>query len=334
MYNMAKYVRRKPAFKRKRKAPYRRRQPRRPNRGRLARIVRPLTLRPTSAVQKVCYTNSFICKPGLSSTNTQQTFSISLLLNSPWVFSGQWNNGSTGTNQAIIGNDAIVGLDSNHLPTSTSTIMPGLKLGGGTPFEKYQQGYVTGTKITLVATPIANNSGQALQDGYFFAHKSSSHSAITQSTKLTDINKLPFVQMKRIRGTQMADSWTQPVSSRMIIKHSPKRYNNVKDLRDNKQLSFSTTNNGGLGAIPSELDFLTVGLVPALNNYQAANGTAGEETPSTNFTLQMRVEQSILWTEPIDNDLGTSNLAYPVPARRYGAGAYMAATLAGAYMGY
>lgn len=294
------------------------RQPLSNNRQRLARITRPITMRPVSAVQKVVYMNTFVCKPGLSSTNTQQTFSLSLLMNSPWLFSAVYNNGSTGTNQSITANEAIVPLDGSHAPTATSTIMPGVAEGGGKPFEKYQQGYVTGTKITLVATPIANAAGQALQDGYFFAHKSSSHSSIDQSTDLTDINKLPYVQMKRLRGVQMADSWTQPVSSRLVIKHSPKKYNNVKDIRDNKQLSFSTRDNAGLGAIPDELDFLTIGVVPALNAYQAANGTTGQETPCTNFQLQMRVEQSILWTEPIDNDLQTSNLAYPVPAWQMG----------------
>lgn len=289
------------------------------NRGRLARINRPITMRPVSAVQKVVYMNTFVCKPGLSSTNTQQTFSFSLLLNSPWPFSAVYNNGSSGTNQTITANEAIVPLDGSHAPTATSTIMPGIQTGGGQPFEKYQQGFVTGSKVTLVATPIANASGQALQDGYFFAHKSSSHSDIDQSTTLTDINKLPYVQMKRLRGTQMADSWTQPVSSRLTIKHSSRRYNHVKDLRDNKQLSFSTRDNAGLGAIPDELDFLTIGVVPALNEYSAANvATPGHETPCTNFQLQMKIEQSILWTEPRDNDLQTSNLAYPVPAWQMG----------------
>lgn len=323
--------RRRIAPRRARKAPLRRGN----NRMRLARIARPLTMRPISAVQKVIYQNTFICKPGLSSTKTQQCFSISLLLNSPWPFSAIYNNGATGTNQSIVGNDAIVTLDGTHVPTATSTIMPGIQTGGGTPFNKYQQGYVTGTKLTLIATPIANNSGQALQDGYFFTSKSSSHSSITQSTDLTDINKLPFVQMKRLRGIQMADTWTQPVSSRITVLHSPKKYNNVKDLRDNKQLSFSTTNHSGLGSIPDELDFLTIGVVPALNSYEAANATAGEETPCTNFQLQLRMEQSLLWTEPIDDDLHSSNLAYPVPSR-YSRYAYAAtgAAMAGAFMGY
>lgn len=305
------------------------------NRKRLARIARPMTMRPVSAVQKVVYQNTFICKPGLSSTNTQQCFSFQVLLNSPWLFSQGWNNGSSGTNQSIVGNEAIVGLDASHHPTETTTIMPGVKVGGGTPFEKYQQGYVTGTKITLIATPIANASGTALQDGYFFAHKSSSASDIEQSTELTDLNKLPFVQMKRIRGIQLADSWTQPVSSRIVVKHSPKKYNNVKDLRDNKQLSFSTRDNSGLGDIPDELDFLTIGVIPALNSYVPANASGTNEAPCTNFQLQMRVEQSLLWTEPIDNDIGTSNLAYPIPSyRKYAGAAYMAGTLGAAFMGY
>ena len=115
------------------------RQPLSNNRQRLARITRPITMRPVSAVQKVVYMNTFVCKPGLSSTNTQQTFSLSLLMNSPWLFSAVYNNGSTGTNQSITANEAIVPLDGSHAPTATSTIMPGVAEGGGKPFEKYQQ---------------------------------------------------------------------------------------------------------------------------------------------------------------------------------------------------
>ena len=305
----------------RRKRPIRRRRrllkPISNNRKKMARLIRPLTLRPKSAVQKVVYHNTFICRPGLNGTS-QQNFSFQILLNSPWLFSATWNAGSTGTNQSITPNEAIVTLDNSHAPTATSTIMPGVRVGGGTPFDKYQQGYVTGCKVTLVATPIDNTAGTPIQLGYFYTAKSSSGGLLNATHDITHINKLPFCQMKKLQGIQMASSWVQGNSSRITVTHSPRKYNNVKDLKDNHQMSFSTQT-GSDGAIPSELDFLTLGIVPALNSYVPANASGSNEAPVTNFQLQMRVEQSILWCEPIDvTSDTTANLAYPVPAWQMG----------------
>ncbi len=288
------------------------------NRRRIARVLRPITMRPMSAVQKVVYTNTFNCTPGLSSSGTQQNYCISMILNSPWPFGNNWDTSANQTGQSLSPNEPIVAINGT-VPDADSTIMPDIKEGGGQPFTKYQQGYVTGTKVTVVATPINNSSGVPIQLGYLYAHRSSTASSLQASDKITDLNKRPFLQMKKLMGSQTSTLAGASItnSSRIVVKHSPKKWNNVKDLRDNKQFSFSTQANNGVGGIPSEKDFLTIGVIPALNTYTVPGGST--ETKATNFQLQLRIEQSILWTEPLDDkNTGNGNLAYPVPAYQMG----------------
>lgn len=301
------------------------------NRRRVARVLRPLTLRPTSAVQKVVYTNTFKCVPGLAGGGTQQNYCIQLMLNSPWPFGSNWDTNAQQTNQTITPNEAIVAVNGTT-PEATTTIMPGIKEGGGQPFSKYQQGYVTGCKVTVVATPINNTSGTPVQLGYLYVHTSSTGASLQASDKITDINKRPYVKMKKLMGSQIANLQTASTtnSSRLTVKHSPKKWNNIKDIRDNRQMSFSTQANNGAGAIPSEKDFLTIGVIPALNNYTVPGGSA--ETQCTNFQLQLRIEQSILWTEPLDDKTtGNGNLAYPVPASQMRGLGYTMSRMYGMY---
>ncbi len=290
------------------------------NRRRIARVMRPLTLRPMSAVQKVVYTNTFNCTPGLNGSGEQQNFCIAMILNSPWPFGNNWDTNANQTGQSISPNEAITAINGT-VPEATTTIMPGIKEGGGQPFSKYQQGYVTGTKVTVVATPINNSSGVPIQLGYLYAHRSSTASSLQASDDITKLNQRPFVKMKKLMGSQTSTLAGASItnSSRLVVKHSPKQWNNIKDLRDNKQFSFSTQANDGAGAIPAEKDFLTIGVIPALNTYTVPGGST--QTKVTNFQLQLRIEQSILWTEPLDaSQQGTGNLAYPIPAWQMNSG--------------
>lgn len=285
------------------------------NRRRVARVIRPLTMRPVSAVQKLVYTNTFQCTPGLSA-GQQQNFNFQILLNSPWMFAYDWNDVANLTGQSLIPNEAITPVPQDNIPLNSTTIMPGVREGGGQPFDKYQNGYVTGTKVTVVATPINNEAGTPIQLGYLYAHKGSqAGSRLAGDKEITDLNKLPFVQMRKLMGNQQAALQTASSSnsSRLTIFHSPKKWNNVKDLKDNKQFAFNTKSNSGQGNLPGELDFLSIGVIPALNSYTTPGASA--QTKCTNFQLQLRIEQSILWTEPLDQaGTGTGNLAYPVPA--------------------
>ena len=243
------------------------------NRRRIARVLRPLTLRPMSAVQKVVYLNTFNCTPGLSSGGLQQNYCITMIINSPWLFGNNWDTNANQSGQSISPNEPIVAINGT-VPDPGTTIMPGIKEGGGQPFSKYQQGYVTGTKVSVVATPINNSNGVPIQLGYLYAHRSSTASSLQASDSITDLKKRPFLKMRKLMGAQTATLAGAGVtnSSRLVVKHSPKKWNNIKDIRDNKQFSFSTQANEAAGAIPSEKDFLTIGVIPALNTYTVPGG--------------------------------------------------------------
>ena len=90
-----------------------------------------------------------------------------------------------------------------------------------------------------------------------------------------------------------------------MCKHSPKYFNNIKDLRDNQEL-FCRTGANSVASRPGEGDYLTIGVIPSLN---------GLDTPVTDFCLQIRVEQRLLWTEPLESLTGESagegNYSFP-----------------------
>ena len=92
------------------------------------------------------------------------------------------------------------------------------------------------------------------------------------------------------------------VGAKIVIKHSPRKFNGIKDLRDNQQL-FNSTGSNTAAHKPNEADYLTVGVVPSLVN---------RDLQVTDFCLQLRMEQTLLWTEPLENLAeGTGNYSFP-----------------------
>ena len=57
------------------------------------------------------------------------------------------------------------------------------------------------------------------------------------------------------------------------------------------------TGSDAAGAKPNEADFLTVGVIPSLN---------GLDKQVTDFCLQIKIEQKLLWTEPLQNLVGAA----------------------------
>lgn len=82
--------------------------------------------------------NSFKCYPGLTSGGQQQNFAMSMTINSPWLFVSDWDTVASGSNQALVPNVPIVAVNGT-VPEESTTMMPGIKEGGGQPFTKYQQ---------------------------------------------------------------------------------------------------------------------------------------------------------------------------------------------------
>ena len=297
----------------------------------VATIARPLNVKPRSAIQNVTYYQSFNCTPGLNSANNvgekQQNYSIELALNSIWPFESVWNSKAINNGRTCVENDPIT--PYAQPVTDSMTIMPNIK-DGVALFTQYNHCAVVGTKVTIVATPIKNTDDN--QMGYLYAIKhSQSSTGLTDSSNITDLNKMPYRKMCKIQGSAVPTSGFQVnniIGGKLVITHSPKKFNNVSDLRDNKGL-FCTTGANAVAARPSEGDFLTIGVVPALN---------GRDLPVTNFCLQIRVEQRLLWTEPLESlSTGAGNYSFPWAATPYSsttAGLYAAAGLMGGYINY
>ena len=306
-----------------------------PYRNTIARIPRPLNVKARSAIQNVTFYNSFFCKPSLDANGLQQNFAIKIQLNSPWIFRDGWDVLTQGGNQVLTSNTAITPVPATGQPViGTTTCMPGVS-DGPEIIKKYAKGCVIGTKVVLVATPAETDTGSRLQPGLFYAVKHSQKSSGLQLTHdVNKINSLPFRKAKQISANRvsMIPTNTGYQASRITINHSPKKFNNVKDLRDNQQFTF--TGGAGTLSVPEEGDYLTIGAVPLLNSVPVS---AGQSTTAqvTNFRLDMRVEQTILWTEPLEETTsGEGNYSYPYSAYRsvmsnapflalgYGAAAY------------
>lgn len=288
-------------------------------RNQIARIPMPLNVKARTAIQKCTYYNSFLCDPALDSNGNQTNWAFKLQLNSPWLFNDGFDLLATAGTQRFLPNSTITAVGANSQPVKgTTTCMPGVADGPETLL-KYAKGCVIGTKVTLVATPVASgdSADPQSQSGLFYTVKHSQKSSGLQaSADINKINSLPFRQAKQIQpgsigggGASVLRSQNQ-IASRIVVNHSPKKFNNIADIRDNDQFTF----NGGTGVLnqPEEGDFLTIGVVPMLKAGFAANGS---QTQAPRFRLDMRVDQSILWTEPLEEtSTGEGNYSYPYSA--------------------
>ena len=271
----------------------------------VATVARPLNVKPKSVLQNVVYYQSFNCNPGLDTGQPagqqQQNYSIQIALNSLWPFENSWNTLATGSGQTITANETIT---PYALPvTDAMTIMPNVK-DGWKAFEQYNNACVVGTKVTIVATPLANTADNQL--GYLYAIKhSQSATGLSASDSISEINKMPYRQMAKIQGAGVPTSGFQVnnvTSAKLVVKHSPKKFNNVADIRDNKEL-FCRIGSNAVAHSPDEGDYLTIGVIPSLNF---------RDLQCSKFGLQLRIEQRILFTEPLEA-LGTSSHNYSLP---------------------
>lgn len=292
-----KVYRKKRNFKKKRvfnnKKKYRRQ---------VATIARPLNVKPRSAVQNVTYYNSFLCRPVLNQNGQagqkQQNYFIKMNLNSIWPFDAGYRSNAQTFGQICNPNEAI---EPYITPvTDAMTTMPNCR-DGANLFNQYAECAVVGAKITLVATPITNT--QQVQLGYLYAVKHSQPTTgLGIDSTINSINKLPYRKMAKLQGVGQQTSTNVGTGAKLVITHSPKKFNNVKDLRDNPQMMNKTGSNLAASK-PAEADFLTVGCIPSLN---------GLDKQVTDFCLQIRIEQKLLWTEPLENlQQGTGNYSFP-----------------------
>jgi hypothetical protein len=282
-----------------------RRRPRRnapKYRNAIARIPRQVTYKHKQVIQKVVYHNNFICDPQNNGAGNQQNWFFRICLNSPFLFEDGYSTYATLANQQFTPNKAITSTGAGGSVGPSTTIMPGLK-DGYAQFSQFAKYAVLGTKVSLTATPIENSNSNQPAVLYAVKH-SQTNSGLSGSSTIDDINKLPFRKMVKVLGPAPASGVfnNRPAGAKMVIKHSPKKFNSVYgSLKTNNDMWGTTS---GDGSIPNERDHLTIGIIPMLN-------TLGQQ--ATKFGLQMRVEQSIMLTEPLEAINSGGNFALPKP---------------------
>ena len=222
-------------------------------------------------------------------------------LNSIWPFDDGWNDHCTANSQVCNPNEAITGYTTPV--TDSMTSMPNVR-DGVNLFKEYSQVVVCGTKVTIVATPINNNTD--IQMGYLYTvQHSQPNTGLDNRSTINDINKLPYRKYSKLVGPDAPTSGFESgrkVGAKIVVNHSPRKFNNVKDLRDNGNL-FCSTGSDASAHKPTESDYLTIGVIPSLN---------GRDRQVTDFCLQIRVEQRLLWTEPLENlNAGSGNYSFP-----------------------
>lgn len=307
-------------------------------RGTVARIPRALPLKPKSVCQKLVYHNSFHVVPGLDLNGNQQNWFFTIALNSPWPFIDGWNQHAITNNRQLSPNSAISPLNANHQPDVNTTAMPGLK-DGYNLFHQYQNGVVVGSKVTISAQPTAPATTSPQQSGVLYAVKhAKANFGLADTSTITDIQKLPFRQMKRVAGINddlnMAGSTSRNTGASIIVKHSTKKFNNIQSIRDNQRFQFKqATSLHPYGQNPEDSDFLTVGLVSGLNAMQGVDHTGATTTiqkKAPDLKLSFRIEMTVLFTEPLENlGEGTGNYSLPWDARMYGGIGYTMSRLYG-----
>lgn len=304
VYKKKRYVSKKKMYKKKafkNNKKYRRQ---------VATIARPLNVKPRSAMQNVTYYNSFRCQPVINSNGTvgqkQQNFMIKMNLNSIWPFDNGYRTSAQTFGQVCNPNEDI---SPYVVPvTDSMTTMPNVR-DGANLFEQYAECCVVGTKVTIVATPISNT--QPVQLGYLYAIKHSQpNTGLNTLSTINEINKMPYRKMAKIQGSGQQVTQSIGTAAKIVIGHSPKRFNNVKDLRDNKEM-FNITGSDAAARKPNEADYLSIGVIPSLN---------GLDKQVSDFCLQIRVEQKLLWTEPLEALAtgGQGNYSFPWSAAATG----------------
>lgn len=289
-----------------------------PYRKQIARIPRPLNVKARSALQHCTYYNSIYCNPKMDSSPAQQNFAVVMCLNSPWLFWDGFDTMATSSNRQFVPNSTIIPVPASGQPittgASTTTCVPGV-IDGPETINAYAQGCVVGTKVTLVATPIDGDTNTRIQAGLFYAIKHTQRaSGISNTSDINTINTMPFRQAKQIAASNMSNTVnpTRYQASRIVVNHSPRKFNNIQSIRDNKQFFFTA---GSSPKVPDEGDYLTFGVTPMLK-YNDNGSTQQAQAPA--FRLDMRVEQKILWTEPLEQtSTGQGNYSYPFSAYHY-----------------
>lgn len=289
---MAKtYKPKKRNYNKKKKFNKRRYQPKQNNwsgkTSQTVQLIRPISLKPKSCLKRVIFYNTAEVKNTLIG-GVQNCQFLSMYLNSPWL---QASNlyAHQGTN--LWNWNVSHTTHTNGGSVQTGTAYPNL-FGQNEIGTQYQDLCIVGTKVTLTATPLAAHA--ICGPTAFFAQINSQATDLTSTSTIEDLYASPNTTIRKVSGNQSGASvLTSPRSAKIVLKYSPKRFNNIKDIRDNSSY-FAHVNQPGIaasGSHPAELDRITFGLVNTLSQPSVAK-------PCCPIMLQIKMEAIILFSEP------------------------------------
>ncbi len=141
-----------------------------------------------------------------------------------------------------------------------------------------------------------------------FANVDSQGSNLTKETTIDDLYAMPYTQVRKITGGQSnnGDMSGNTKSASIVLKYSPKRFNNIKDIRDNSSFHALLNIGAGTGRLPPERDRVCFGILPVSSNPVSV-------VPCVKVLLQYKHEATILFSEPFNNN----NIGVAVPAEAY-----------------
>lgn len=260
-------------------------------------LIRPITLKPVSVMKKFIYYNTAEVNNNLIADQQNCQF-FSMYLNSPWiqnsnVYTNQGNN-TWNWNKAITQQPY-----NSYSAVSQGTSYPGF-FG---PDEDssiglaYQNSCIVGAKVTLTCSPLSEETTTTSGGPTaFFAIMDSQTVSIDQATTIDDLYELPFTTVKKISGGKRTDGQLNgnALSSKIVIKYSPKKFNNINDIKDNHQFFATVLSSNNTGKPPAELDRLSFGLVNVLS-------VPTIKQKCLKCMIQLKSEVTVLFTEPNKN---------------------------------
>lgn len=256
-------------------------------------LIRPISLKPKSVMKKFIYYNTSEVVNNLIG-GTQNAQHMTMYLNSPWfVRSTTYSDQGTNTwrwNKAL-------GTHANGDDSTVGTSFDGLFSDATSVGNQYQDACIVGAKTTITATPTfysSNASPGAITA--LFAVIQTQDSDLDQTTTIDQLYQKPYCQVRKIVGSQnnAGDIGGNSKDASIVVRYSPKRFNNIKDIRDNG-VFFSKVDRGGTnGRHPNEIDRLTFGLVNVVSN----PATPRKCCP---VALQIKHEVTMLFSEPFNS---------------------------------
>lgn len=254
-------------------------------------LLRPITLKPKSVMKKFIYYNTCEIKNQTFQDLQQCQFQTNYI-NSMWILqsdtytdqnTNQWN-----------WNKSMSSLTGT--PTS-GTSFPGFVDNPSAIGFGYQNNCIVGAKITITAQPLFQPNSASGSPTALFAIVQPNANTLTGLTTIDDLYASPFCQMRKIEGGGMNDGSLSgnTKSASIVLKYSPKKYNNIKDIRDNGiRFNGHINQSGTTGEHPQELDRITFGVVNVLSN-------PSNKRPCVSVMLQYKHEVTVLFTEPFNN---------------------------------